>query len=136
VLPLMASLPVGLPEVSTEWISSLTPELAMVPCDDPPVSVVWQGAPMITNIEPGFSISFGAINVGSGSSLEVRQISLVCFLVPPVVASLSQVEAPALLRPLCKVREDSFPVGNGSRPFSGVSGSFCCSEPFAGDGLD
>jgi hypothetical protein len=40
VLPSMASLPVGSLEVSMEWISSLTLELAMVPCDDPLVSVV------------------------------------------------------------------------------------------------
>ena len=52
----------------------------MVPCDDPPMSVVRQGALVIIDVEPGFGVSFGATNVGSRSSLEVRQISPVCFL--------------------------------------------------------
>ena len=110
VLTPMASLQVGSPKVSTEWISSLPLELAMVPCDDPPVFVVQQGVPVITNVEPCFGVSFGAADVGFGSSLEVRQISPVCFPVPPVVASLSQAEAYASARPLCKLREDYFPA--------------------------
>jgi hypothetical protein len=82
----------------------------MVPCDNPPVSVVWQGALVIMDVEPSFRVIFGVADVGSGSSSEVRQISPLCFAVPPVVASLSQAEAPTSARPLCKVREDSFLV--------------------------
>jgi hypothetical protein len=57
---------------------------------------------VITDVEPGFNISFGVADVWSGSSSEVRQISLVCFPVPLVVASLSHAEAFALARPLCR----------------------------------
>ena len=61
----------------------------MVPCDDPLVSMVRQGALVITDVELGLSVSFGATDVGFGSSSEVQQIFPACFLVPPAVASLS-----------------------------------------------
>jgi hypothetical protein len=93
VLPSIASLPVGSHKVSMMWISLSTLDLAMVPCDDSSVSVVQQGAPVIMDVEPGLSFSFGAVDVGSGSSLKVQQISPLCFPVPSMVASLSQVEA-------------------------------------------
>ena len=110
MLPSIASLLVGLHEVSTVWISLSTLDLAMVPCDDPSVSVVREGAPVITDVEPGLGVSFGAADVGFGSSSEVQQISLVCFPILLMVASLSQEEAPALARPLCRAREDSLPT--------------------------
>jgi hypothetical protein len=89
VLSSIAFLLVGSPEVFVEWISSSTLELAMVLCDDPPVSMVRQGALVITDVEPGLGVSFRAIDVGSRSSSEVQQFFPVCFPIPPVVASLS-----------------------------------------------
>jgi hypothetical protein len=72
VLLSMVSLSVGSSEVSTEWVSSLIPELAMVvPSDVLPVSVVRQGAPVLTDGELGFGISLGSTNVGSRSLLAI-----------------------------------------------------------------
>ena len=96
----------------------------MVPSDVSPVSVVWQGAPVITNVVPSFGVSFGAADFGSGSLLAIQQISLVSIPASPVVASLSQADALASkvidsvssgvsicsTSPLCREKEDSFPV--------------------------
>jgi hypothetical protein len=72
VLLSMVSFLVGLSEASMEWVSSLIPKLAMVvPSYVLSVSVVWQGALVLTNGELGFGVSLGATDVGSGSSLVV-----------------------------------------------------------------
>ena len=100
--------PVGSSEVSMEWVSSLIPELAMVvPSDVPPVSVVRQSAPVLTDSELGFGVSLGATDVGFGSSLVVWQI----FSMSP--DSLVVVSSAVAFRPAshwCGEREDSLPV--------------------------
>jgi hypothetical protein len=88
------------------------------------LSVVRQGMPVIIDVVPGFGVSFGAADVGSTSSLVIWQISPVSIPTSLVVASLSQAEALAsqavesvssamatfLESPLCREREDSFPM--------------------------
>jgi hypothetical protein len=107
----------------------------MVPCDNPPMSVVWQGALVITDVEPGFRVSFGAADVGSGSSSEVRQISPLCFPIPPVVASLSG-RGSYFGEASVQGKGGFFSCGDSSHPFYDVGGCSCYSEPFAGNGLD
>jgi hypothetical protein len=137
-LPLMVSLLVDSSEVSTEWVSSLTPELAMVPSDVPPVFVVRQGVPMITNVAPSFGDSFGVADVGSGSSSTIRQISSMSIPASPVVASLSQANALASEavdfvssgvylsgEPSVQGKGGFFSCGDRSYPFFGVCRCSC-----------
>jgi hypothetical protein len=110
----------------------------MVPSDVLPVFVVRQGVPVITNVASSFGDSFGAADVGYGSSSAIRQISLVSIPASLVVASLSQADAPASEafdfvsswvylsgEPSMHGKGGFFSCGDRSCPFSGVCRCSC-----------